>query len=100
MFRSENLDVAKTRENMAIIYQQQTWPSSTSNKATTTKPLKSTSQFWKPRSAYAANPWTSLKLKLLGSKDPLVADSFDNVGLAYEKKGDLENALVRHQKGS
>ena len=44
-----HLDVAEIRENMAIII---------GNKATTTKPLKSTSLFWKSRSAYTVKtPW-------------------------------------------
>jgi len=27
-----------------------------------------------------------------------VATSFDNIGLVYQEKGDIENALVQHQK--
>ena len=27
-----------------------------------------------------------------------MADSFNNIGVVYEKKGELENALVQHQK--
>ena len=27
-----------------------------------------------------------------------MADSFNNIGVVYEKKGDSENALVQHQK--
>ena len=27
-----------------------------------------------------------------------MATSFDNIGLVYQKKGDIENALVQHQK--
>ncbi len=27
-----------------------------------------------------------------------MADSFNNIGVVYKKKGDLENALVQHQK--
>ena len=29
---------------------------------------------------------------------PDVATSFDNIGLVYQEKGDIENALVQHQK--
>ena len=29
---------------------------------------------------------------------PDVATSFNNIGIVYRKKGDLENALVQHQK--
>ena len=33
-----------------------------------------------------------------GDNHPDVADSYGNIGVVYEKKGDLENALVQHQK--
>jgi tetratricopeptide (TPR) repeat protein len=35
---------------------------------------------------------------LRGDNHPDVANSFNNIGIVYEKKGDLENALVQHQK--
>ncbi len=33
-----------------------------------------------------------------GQEHPLVASSFNNLGVVYERKGDLENAIVQHQK--
>ena len=37
-------------------------------------------------------------LQVGGQDSPYVAGSFNNIGEVYRKKGDLENALVQHQK--
>jgi tetratricopeptide (TPR) repeat protein len=39
-----------------------------------------------------------IRTREFASEHPLVAESFNNVGVVYEKQGDLENALVLHQK--
>ena len=39
-----------------------------------------------------------IKLKLLGSEHPLIADILISLGSAYGRKGDLENALIQFQK--
>ena len=38
------------------------------------------------------------KICVCGHEHPDVATSFDNIGLVYQKKGDIGNALVQHQK--
>jgi len=35
---------------------------------------------------------------LVDTSIPDVADSFNNIGIVYEMKGDFENALAQHQK--
>ncbi len=39
-----------------------------------------------------------IRIRVFGSDHPDVAASFNNIGAVYDKKGDLENALVQHQK--
>ena len=39
-----------------------------------------------------------IRLRVFGHEHPDVATSYHNIGVVYDKKGDLENARVQHQK--
>jgi len=41
-----------------------------------------------------------IRTRVNGSEHPDVATSYNNIGNAYMKKGDLENALLQYQKAA
>ena len=71
------LDVAKTRENMAIIYQDQ-------------------GHYDQALEIYKSVLET--KMRVGGHEHPDVASSYSNIGVVYRKKGQYERALEYYQK--